>query len=163
MSRHNTGPSSLADPFSSSTRLTHDHAVASSSSPGDGESAMLRAVESSVVRRIFGGNDVGRRTFMKMLGASSAMAVINSVFPLDAAKAMALDAIGPIEKKDVKIGFMPLTCGTPIVMAHPMGFYKKYGLTEAQPYKASGWAMIRDWAVSGQTDYTQMLAPCPLP
>lgn len=68
MSRHNTGPSSLADPFSSSTRLTHDHAVASSSSPGDGESAMLRAVESSVVRRIFGGNDVGRRTFMKMLG-----------------------------------------------------------------------------------------------
>lgn len=162
MSRHNTGPSSLADPFSSSTRLTHDHAVASSSSPGDGESAMLRAVESSVVRRIFGGNDVGRRTFMKMLGASSAMAVINSVFPLDAAKAMALDAIGPIEKKDVKIGFMPLTCGTPIVMAHPMGFYKKYGLTEAQPYKASGWAMIRDWAVSGQTDYTQMLAPMPI-
>lgn len=162
MSQHHTGPASLADPFSDSTRLAHDHAAVSSSSSLDGESAMLRAVESSVVRKIFGGNDVSRRSFMKMLGASSAMAVINSIFPLDAAKAMALDAIGPIEKKDVKIGFMPLTCGTPIVMAHPMGFYKKYGLTEAQPYKASGWAMIRDWAVSGQTDYTQMLAPMPI-
>ncbi len=162
MSSKHGGPASLADPFSASTSFVHDHAAVSDSSPADSESAMLRAVETSVVRRIFGGNDVSRRAFMKMLGAGSAMAAISSVFPLDAAKALALDSIGPIEKKNVKIGFMPLTCGTPIVMAHPMGFYKKYGLTEAQPYKASGWAMIRDWAISGQTDYTQMLAPMPI-
>ncbi|MGN1038219.1 MAG: ABC transporter substrate-binding protein [Mailhella sp.] len=162
MSSKHGGPASLADPFSASTSFVHDHGAVSDSSPADSESAMLRAVETSVVRRIFGGNDVSRRAFMKMLGAGSAMAAISSVFPLDAAKALALDSIGPIEKKNVKIGFMPLTCGTPIVMAHPMGFYKKYGLTEAQPYKASGWAMIRDWAISGQTDYTQMLAPMPI-
>lgn len=162
MSSKHGGPASLADPFSASISFVHDHGAVSDSSPADSESAMLRAVETSVVRRIFGGNDVSRRAFMKMLGAGSAMAAISSVFPLDAAKALALDSIGPIEKKDVKIGFMPLTCGTPIVIAHPMGFYKKYGLTEAQPYKASGWAMIRDWAISGQTDYTQMLAPMPI-
>ena len=86
MSHHHTGPASLADPFSSTTRLAHDPAAVSPSSPVDGESAMLRAVESSVVRKIFGGNAVSRRSFMKMLGASSAMAVISSIFPLDAAR-----------------------------------------------------------------------------
>ena len=101
MSQHHTGPASLADPFSASTRLAHDHAAVSSSSSLDGESAMLRAVESSVVRKIFGGNDVSRRSFMKMLGASSAMAVINSIFPLDAAKAMALATIKTMEDPEL--------------------------------------------------------------
>ena len=36
--------------------------------------------------------------------------------------------LGPPEKKDLKIGFIPITCATPIIMAEPMGFYKKYGL-----------------------------------
>lgn len=51
MSHHHTGPASLADPFSSTTRLAHDYAAVSPSSPVDGESAMLRAVESSVGAR----------------------------------------------------------------------------------------------------------------
>ena len=33
------------------------------------------------------------------------------------------------EKKDLKVGFIPITCATPIIMAHPMGFYTKHGLT----------------------------------
>ena len=99
---------------------------------------------------------------MKLLGSASAMAVIGSIFPLEAAKAIAADTIGTIEKPDVNIGVMNLTCGTPIIMAQPMGFYAKHGLTKAKVIKASGWAMIRDWAASGQTDYSQMLAPMPL-
>lgn len=153
---------SLADPFDHTVSLAVEDHAAPAGVPADGETAMARAAESAVVRAIFGGSDGSRRSFMKLLGAGAAMAVINSVIPLDAVRALAADAIGPIEKKDVRIGFMPLTCGTPIVMAHPMGFYKKYGLTEAQPIKASGWAMIRDWAVSGETDYSQMLAPMPV-
>jgi nitrate/nitrite transport system substrate-binding protein len=29
---------------------------------------------------------------------------------------------GAPEKKDLKVGFIPITCATPIIMAHPMGF-----------------------------------------
>ena len=35
---------------------------------------------------------------------------------------------GALEKKDLKIGFIPITCATPLIMAHPLGFYQKQGL-----------------------------------
>jgi nitrate/nitrite transport system substrate-binding protein len=47
-------------------------------------------------------------------------------------------------------------------MAHPLGFYEKYGLKGTEVVKASGWAMIRDWAINKQVDATHMLAPMPL-
>ncbi|MDR3175118.1 MAG: ABC transporter substrate-binding protein [Desulfovibrio sp.] len=119
-------------------------------------------VEDAVTRAIFAGNEPGRRAFVKALGASAALALIGDLFPLSAAKALAAEPGGPIEKKDVSIGFIPITCGTPIIMAKPMGFYDRYGLTEAKVVKASGWAMIRDWSTSGQTDYSHMLAPMPI-
>ena len=124
------------------------------------EELLLRAVEDSVMCGMFGA--MGRRAFLKTLGAGTVTALVGGLFPLDAAKALAAEATGPIEKTDVRIGFMPITCGTPIIMAQPLGFYKKFGLDKAQLMKASGWAMIRDWATSGQTDYAQMLAPMPL-
>ena len=49
----------------------------------------------------------------------------------------------PIEKKDLKVGFIPITCATPIIMAQPMGFYTKHGLN-VEVIKTAGWAVIRD-------------------
>ncbi len=119
-----------------------------------------RAVENAVGRAVFG-SEIYRREFMKLVGAGSAAALLASVFPLDAAKALAQDKLGPPEKKDLKVGFIPITCATPIIMAEPMGFYKKHGLN-VQVIKASGWAMIRDLAINKETDATHMLMPMPL-
>lgn len=80
---------------------------------------------------------------------------------MDAAKAMAQEAKGAIEKPDLSIGFIPITCATPIIMAEPMGFYKKNGLN-ATVRKASGWAMVRDWAITKEVDAAHMLSPMPL-
>jgi nitrate/nitrite transport system substrate-binding protein len=122
--------------------------------------AFDHAVESAVVRSVFG-TGLRRREFFRLVGAAGALALIEQVFPLAAAKALAQEKSGPIEKKDPKIGFIPITCATPIIMAEPMGFYKKYGL-DAQVYKASGWAMVRDMAINRETDATHMLTPMPL-
>jgi nitrate/nitrite transport system substrate-binding protein len=119
-----------------------------------------RTVETAVERALFGG-EVGRREFIRLVGASTAAAAVASLFPMSAAKALAQDKPGPIEKKDLKIGFIPITCATPIIMAEPMGFYKKHGLA-AQVFKASSWAMIRDLSINGETDATHMLSPMPL-
>ena len=67
--------------------------------------------------------------------------------PMGAAKAIAQEKLGPPEKKDLKVGFIPITCATPIIMAEPMGFYEKHGLN-VQVVKASGWAMIRDLSIN---------------
>ncbi len=124
------------------------------------EEIIDRAVESAVARSVFQG-ELGRREFLGLVGSGAAAALLSSVFPLGAAKALAQEKTGPVEKKDLKIGFIPITCATPIIMAEPMGFYKKYGLG-AEVTKASGWAMIRDLSINRETDATHMLTPMPL-
>jgi nitrate/nitrite transport system substrate-binding protein len=118
-------------------------------------------VERAVARAVFGSLDPGRREFLARVGASTASAALASLFPLSAARALAQDKPGPLEKKDLKVGFIPITCATPIIMAEPMGFYRKQGLN-VQVFKASSWAMIRDLSINGETDATHMLSPMPL-
>jgi len=157
---------SLNDPFDANASIGHTSPPpAGGSSPercASADGVVDRAVESAVVRAIFRGHEPARRTFLKMVGAAGAMSLISSVFPLEAAKAWAKDATGPIEKPELNIGFIPITCATPIIMAQPMGFYEKHGLKGTKVVKAAGWAMIRDWAVSKQVDCAHMLSPMPL-
>ena len=68
---------------------------------------------------------------------------------------------GPLEKKDLKVGFIPITCATPIIMAHPMGFYAKHGLN-VEVVKTAGWAIIRDKTINKEYDAAHMLSPMPL-
>ena len=134
--------------------------VNSATKPKNVESLLESAVVKSVSHAIFG-NELGRREFVRLVGVGTAAAIVNSLFPLSAAKALAQEKTGPVEKKELKIGFIPITCATPIIMAEPMGFYKKHGL-DVQVYKASGWAMIRDMSINSETDATHMLTPMPL-
>ena len=134
--------------------------VNSATKPKNVESLLESAVEKSVSHAIFG-NELGRREFVRLVGVGTTAAIVNSLFPLSAAKALAQEKTGPVEKKELKIGFIPITCATPIIMAEPMGFYKKHGL-DVQVYKASGWAMIRDMSINSETDATHMLTPMPL-
>jgi nitrate/nitrite transport system substrate-binding protein len=131
------------------------------SAEGDVTRAPLaEAAERAVELAVLGGRQ-GRREFIEHVGAATAGAVLASVFPMRAARALAQEKPGPLEKRDLKIGFIPITCATPIIMAEPMGFYKKQGLN-VQVLKASSWAMIRDISINGETDATHMLSPMPL-
>ncbi len=124
------------------------------------ETLIDQKVEEAVAHAVFG-SDLRRREFVRYVGAAGATAILNSIFPMGAAKALAQSKTGSIEKKELKVGFIPITCATPIIMAEPMGFYKKHGL-DVQVHKASGWAMIRDLSINGETDATHMLTPMPL-
>ncbi|GAC1309857.1 MAG: CmpA/NrtA family ABC transporter substrate-binding protein [Vulcanimicrobiaceae bacterium] len=73
----------------------------------------------------------------------------------------AFAATGKPEKTSLKIGFIPITCATPIIMAKSLGFYAKYGL-DVELVKLPGWAALRDKAISGELDAFHMLSPMPL-
>ena len=60
------------------------------------------------------------------------------------------------EKKEVKIGFIPLTDCASIVMASVLGIDQKYGV-KIIPAKESSWASVRDKVISGENDFTHML------
>ena len=93
-----------------------------------------------------------RRDFIKKAGAFSAAALLTSA---GSGGAWAAGSDAP-EKKEVKIGFIPLTDCASIVMASVLGIDKKYGVTIV-PSKEASWASIRDKVVAGENDCTHML------
>src|SRR6476659_868121 len=116
-------------------------------------------VASAVMRAVFP-KDAARRAFLKSVGASPALAAISQFFPIKAATEAFGNASTP-EKKDLKVGFIPITCATPIIMAAPLGFYSKYGLN-VEVVKTAGWAVIRDKTINKEYDAAHMLAPMPI-
>ena len=125
------------------------------------EAALERAVESAVVRSVFGHDELSRRQFAKLLGGGTLAAALGSVFPMEQAKAAILDRLGAPEKKKLAVGFVPITCATPIIMARPLGFYEKYGL-DVDVIKTAGWAVARDKSLNDEYDAAHMLTPMPL-
>ena len=94
------------------------------------DARLSRVVKSTVLRALFPQDD-SRRAFLRAVGASTALAAISQFFPLGTATEVFAQAAP--EKKDLKVGFIPITCATPIIMAHPMGFY-----TEARSQRGGG-------------------------
>jgi len=134
--------------------------------PGEHDSAAASTqelshsfMEASLVKALFPVDSV-RRSFLRAVGANTARAAIASVLPLGALEAMAQER-GPLEKKDLKIGFIAITCASPLIMADPLGFYKKEGLN-VQLNKTAGWALIRDKMINKEHDASHFLSPMPL-
>jgi len=133
-----------------------DHAPSVHASAEDLGSDKL---EAALVKALFPVDSV-RRRFLRAVGASTARAAIASVLPLGALQAMAQDK-APLEKTKLKIGFIPITCATPLIMAHPLGFYARQGL-DVEVVKTAGWALIRDKMLNKEYDATHFLSPMPL-
>jgi len=125
------------------------------------EQHLERTLDQAVTAAVLEAAGPTRRQLLVGLGAATLSALIAETFPLARLKAFAADPVGKPEKPDVSIAFIPITCGTPIIMAEPLGFYKKHGLN-ASVKRAAGWAMIRDWAVNKEVDAAHMLTPMPL-
>jgi len=60
------------------------------------------------------------------------------------------------EKKEVRIGFIPLTDCASVVMASVLGIDKKYGV-KIIPTKEASWAGVRDKLVNGELDFAHVL------
>jgi nitrate/nitrite transport system substrate-binding protein len=153
------------DPFDPKVRLTsacmcgrhgsqEEHVAAESEALGS------RMVEQAVMRALFPQDGV-RRQFLSAVGAGTALAAISTLFPLGAAKEAFAQGAGKLEKQKLKVGFIPITCATPIIMAQPMGFYAKHGL-DVEVVKTAGWAVIRDKTLNKEYDAAHMLSPMPL-
>ena len=90
-----------------------------------------------------------------MLGASAAGALMALVDPAIRAGAWAQGSDAP-EKKEVKVGFIPLTDCASVVVASVMEFDKKYGI-KIVPSKEASWAAVRDKLVNGELDAAHVL------
>jgi nitrate/nitrite transport system substrate-binding protein len=89
-----------------------------------------------------------RRHFIK---GSAALAAGSALQP----RAWAAGSDAP-EKKELRIGFIPLTDCASVVMASVLKFDEKYGI-KIIPTKEASWAGVRDKLVSGELDMAHVL------
>ncbi|HET7865871.1 MAG TPA: ABC transporter substrate-binding protein, partial [Burkholderiaceae bacterium] len=125
----------------------------------DPSAASRQFVEASLVKALFPAEPL-RRAFLQAVGRRGAMAAIASVLPVASLQAMAEEHKAP-EKKDLRIGFIAITCATPLIVADPLGFYRQQGLS-VQLNKTAGWALIRDKMLNKEHDASHFLSPMPL-
>lgn len=151
------------DPYDADRRLMlrcacgESHAAAAC--PASAEEQLDDLVEASLVKALFPRESV-RREFLRAVGRNTAMAAIASVLPIGTMKALAQEKRPP-EKKELKIGFIAITCATPLLMADPLGFYKDQGLN-VKLVKTPGWGVIRDRVIKREHDASHFLSPMPL-
>ncbi|WP_418317155.1 CmpA/NrtA family ABC transporter substrate-binding protein [Piscinibacter sakaiensis] len=117
-------------------------------------------IEASLVKALLP-NEAQRRRFLQAVGANTARAAIASLLPLGALEAMAQEGGKALERKELKVGFIAITCATPLIMADPLGFYRKEGLS-VQLNKTAGWALIRDKMLNKEYEASHFLSPMPL-
>src|SRR6478736_1605354 len=96
-----------------------------------------------------------RREFLRRGGALTGAALMSLVPNAVRTGAWAAGSDAP-EKKEVKIGFIPLTDCSSVVMASVMEFDKKYGI-KIVPSKEASWAGVRDKLVNGELDAAHVL------
>jgi nitrate/nitrite transport system substrate-binding protein len=98
-----------------------------------------------------------RRTFLK--SATSTAGLLMAGTPLGwAGGVYAQDAP---ETTDLRFGIIALTDCAPIVIAHELGYFKKFGINSIVSKEAS-WAVIRDKLSLGENHATHMLLGMPL-
>jgi nitrate/nitrite transport system substrate-binding protein len=93
-----------------------------------------------------------RRGFLKRAAAVGIMGLVPASVRT-AAWAAGSDAP---EKKEVKIGFIPLTDCSSVAIASVMKFDEKYGI-KITPSKEASWAAVRDKLVNGELDAAHVL------
>ena len=165
MTRPMTHDSNTFDPYNADRPLMLKCSCGADHAPGEHAAAVTAEnysrdfIEATLVKALLP-SEPQRRRFLQAVGATTARAAIASLLPMGALEAIAQDK-GPLEKKDLKIGFIAITCATPLIMADPLGFYKKEGLN-VELNKTAGWALIRDKMLNKEHDASHFLSPMPL-
>lgn len=69
------------------------------------------------------------------------------------------DAGAELEKTELRVGYLPITDATPLILAHGLGYYEEAGLQPAEPTLFRGWSQIAEAFQARQVDVVHLLMP----
>jgi NitT/TauT family transport system substrate-binding protein len=96
-------------------------------------------------------DNVSRRDLVKL----SALFTAAGALPLlRAYEARAQEPDAP-----VRIGYLPITDATPLLVAHGKGFFEAEGITAEKPVMLRSWAQLLEAFISGQVNVVHLLSP----
>lgn len=91
-----------------------------------------------------------RRQFLKATAAACSSLFIPG--PLKAAA----------KKQTLKIGYLPITDATPLLVAHGLGYFAQEGLAVERPVMVRSWNILTESFLAGKFNITHMLFPIPV-
>lgn len=100
--------------------------------------------------------DQGRRMTLDMLARGGLAALVGSIAGGLPAPAIAQD------DDVVRIGYLPITDATPLLVAHAKGFYADEGLESERPTLIRGWSPLIESFVAGKFNLVHLLKPIPV-
>ncbi|WP_430911597.1 CmpA/NrtA family ABC transporter substrate-binding protein [Methylobacterium sp. sgz302541] len=128
--------------------------------PAGSEEARLDGViEAALLNAVFPHGPT-RRRLLAGLGAATLLAALGDVLPLGTAKALAQDAGKPLEKTKLSVGFVPITCTVPLLLADARGDYRAEGL-DMSLVRTPSWALVRDKLNNGEFDASHLVLGMP--
>ena len=65
------------------------------------------------------------------------------------------------EKREIEVGYIPILCASPLILAHSQGIFEKNGLC-VRLTPIAGWSGIKELVSYGKIDAAHMLSPMPL-
>jgi NitT/TauT family transport system substrate-binding protein len=92
---------------------------------------------------------IPRREFLRRAGLASA-----GLLTLDAFRGLARSAAEPL-----RIGYLPITDASALLVAHALGFYKEEGLSAEAPRLFRSWAAIAEAFMARHVDVIHVLMP----
>ena len=95
--------------------------------------------------------DVSRRQMLKL---SALLTAAGAAPLLRAYEARAQDADAPL-----RIGYLPITDATPLLVAHGKGFFEAEGIKAEKPVRLRSWAQVLEAFISGQVNAVHLLSP----
>ncbi len=129
--------------------------VSATAAPSD----MAEVVRGAALRAVFGGSPA-RREVLRWLGTTAALGILETLMPLGTLEAMAEDRATP-EKSELTIGFIDITCATPLCVADKLGLFSQNGL-DVELVRTPSWAVISERLSSGAYEASHVLTPQPL-
>lgn len=94
-----------------------------------------------------------RRHVLDMM-ASGGLAALMSSIPLDLSASS--------EPEVVRVGYLPITDATPLLVAHALGFFEEEGLNVAKPQLIKRWSTLVRGFAGGHFNLVHLLNPIPI-
>lgn len=91
-----------------------------------------------------------RRRFLKAAGAACSALMLPRIV-----KAAS-------KKQTLKLGYLPITDATPLLVAYSLGYFSDEGLNVERPVMVRSWKVLTEAFLTGKFDITHMLFPIPV-
>jgi len=98
-------------------------------------------------------DSISRRNFLKTAMGTAGVA---------ACAPMGFPCLAAAKKRPLKLGYLPITDATPLLVAYSLGYFSHEGLEVERPVMVRSWNILTESFLTGKFDLVHMLFPIPV-